>query len=146
MILIICPGCNHKVVAVKFGRKKPRCTLCGCGDAVIYRRMKVWQDTSDNPRSPEEARIATLAGLLWDAAERGYKLASARWKWKELYGAWPQIDPPPEVPSIALVVWLQRGRARHAARMRKLDGRVRQVLKPEPPSALMNRQDLEVDL
>src|SRR5215472_6387553 len=125
MILVICPGCNHRVVVAKFGRKRPRCTLCGCGDAVIYRRMKVWQDTTDNPVLPEVAKINTLSGLLWDAAERGYKLNSARFRWKELYGVWPEYTPAAVAPSQVLVVWLQRSRMRYARQQRKLDSRVR---------------------
>lgn len=121
--------------------------------------------------SPGEAKILTHAGLISIAGNRGYKKGWAAVKYKKIYGAWPDGDPPPENPSGELSWWIKQQSKQYAKSMREKEaaadvssidggnakrGDIRSdviitkasKLNPtgNPPETLMSHEDWDVDL
>ena len=153
MIWVICPGCGHRAQLAKLGRKRVRCSACGCLAGRVFRRMSSAllgllrvMDERQPQREACNARVETYAGLLKWAVEHEYKIGWAAMKFRVLFGQWPngyKQDPMP--PFDELMLWIVQERTRYAAERRRIEGPMRKR-KPEPASELMTPQDWEVGL
>jgi hypothetical protein len=140
----LCISCHHyaEIKPLRKGRKL-RCSACGSGVARVVRVIKA--SMLNGGQAPEiMAKLSTHAGLISIAANRGYKKGWAAVKYKAIYGAWPDGDPPPQNPSQELLWWIKKGNAAYAKARRALEGD-----KPKPVergSGLMSEADYDVDL
>ena len=68
-------------------------------------------------RVRERPQTEVYAGLIWIAAEHGYKPAYAAVKFREIFHAWPNGMEliPAEPPSVELQEWFYRARERRSA-------------------------------
>lgn len=122
MGLIQCPSCGKQRDLKPIPRKKFICSNCGCRSPRIIRRVKVWMTFGDIPGvTVEEARRRTYAGLLWFAAQKGFKQGWPGMKFKTLFGKFPPRDlqPEPEPMSSGLSHWLEKQNAVYAQGLRK---------------------------
>lgn len=123
MALIICPGCGHSATFAKAPRKRFACSQCGAKDARVIRRPHIWHAPREQ-RPVNEARRVTYGSLLSFAREKGFKDGWAAFRFKALYGAWPQdADQLPlaeePTPCEDLIAWINAQNAKRSAQRRK---------------------------
>ena len=154
MIFVICPGCGHRAQLAKLGRKRLRCSACGCLEARVFKRMsskllgllRVLKSRQP-PRQPCNARVETYGGLLAWAVGHEYNTKWAGHKFKALFGRWPDgYKQEPIDPFEELVVWVVQERKRYAAERRKIEGPLRKCKPDEAASPIMAPEDWEVTL
>ena len=83
-MILICPGCGHRAQLKKLGRKRLRCSACGCLAARVFKRMSSKllgllraMDDRQPARQACNARAETYAGLLAWAINHEYKIGWA---------------------------------------------------------------------
>jgi DNA repair protein RadD len=105
-----CPCCGHE-------RKPPRIEAAD-GNLVELRPSKRKAD-----HVPLATKTARYAGLLWIAAERGYKPGWAYHKYVEWHGVQPASKPEPAPPTNEVHNWLRSRQIAYAKARAKADGR-----------------------
>jgi hypothetical protein len=90
----------------------------------------------------------TYAGLLWEAARKGYRHGWTLNKFKEIFGKWPRPKSKvePIVPDTELREYLTITNNRYAAKKRRERERVQQLTDDGLLPSFMTAEDWEVKL
>jgi hypothetical protein len=143
-MLIICACCGRQRNVEKRKRGTYKCNNCGAKAARVIIRIKHWMMVENiDGIDGKLARHATMARLKYYAEMKGYKPGWASFKFKMLFGCWPNGESveEPQVPTTDLMKWMWKQAAEYSRLMRKKEAAALKPLVPEPKSELMTKED-----
>jgi hypothetical protein len=124
VIMISCPGCGRSKKLDKRPRGTLTCINCGAKGGVGTRKAWAVRQPEKDGLELDDARIRTFLGLLWLAQAQKYKPGWAAVKYQALFGEppwwWNEHAPESEPPSVALLNWCIRDRAKRAAMLKRI--------------------------
>jgi hypothetical protein len=152
IILCYCCGRQRHVEHIKKDARLV-CSNCGANSPLILssrRANKWWTDTDERDGdNADEARHRLMGGLYWQRDQKGYKAGWAAWRFRHMFGRWPNGEAAAGVqpPSSGLMGYIRRDNAAYAKQMRAGEAaNVDTLASVRAESSLMSAEDWDAKL